>query len=1253
MDKLPSHKIVRETFEGAFDKDRFVYFCKNLLNKFDTSHASAAVIPIPGAYSDFISKYERIGTYTDPAKNQLDILIVYLQRGTSLERARTAQRNFVARYLKEQDQRDAGLVAFVSPSSTDWRFSLVTMDYKFAEARGGRVKVVEEFTPARRWSFLVGESENSHTAQSQLAPVVQQDEANPTLSELEDAFNIERVTDEFFEQYRDLFLRTNDTLHEVIDKSPVVKAEFTAKHVRTTDFSKQLLGQIIFLYFLQKKGWFGVGRDSTWGTGPKAFIRHLFEGRHGSYENFFNDILEPLFYEALAKERDDDYYARFNCKIPFLNGGLFDPVNDYDWIHADILLPDDLFSNSHKTPEGDTGNGILDVFDRYNFTVKEDEPLEREVAVDPEMLGKVFENLLEVKDRKSQGTYYTPREIVHYMCQRSLINYLVTELDGVVPEGDIDQLITGGEAIEDIVEGRTKHAGSVDSLKRAVPERVRESAKQIDEALANIKICDPAIGSGAFPVGMMSEIVKARGILSPHISNGKRTSYNFKRHCIQNSLYGVDIDPGAVDIAKLRLWLSLVVDEDDIKQIKPLPNLDYKIMQGNSLLQEFEGIQLFDEKMLVPVSLDSDALITELKARQTELQREYFALHSHDLLTPAKQAELKSALGGIADELKRLSKTKSPTATKDGLFDVYSEARRKATELTQLHKEFFGATHKRRKEAIKQRIAALEWELIEATLKEEGKSSELTRLEGLKQTETRPFFLWKLHFAEVFQERGGFDVVIANPPYVGEKGHKEMFREIRSGNLGGFYQGKMDLFYFFFHLALTLGKKDAEIAFITTNYYPTALGARKLRQCLKHEAIIRELVNFNDLKIFEAALGQHNMITILQKAHNEAALARTSITQRQGLSRSELLQTILNRNDPETFYYQVKQKDLYDGDDCYIRWSGTSAQSEDPVQSILEKIKKQGDVLGALCNVNNGIFAGADTLSEPKKTKYTITTANVGDGIFVLTKNEVDKLNLDENEKLIVKPLFKNSDIHRYVTNNNNDLFILNLRYTDRPDIDNYPNIKTHLMRFRALLSNRPRTGTLESAFNNGYWYVMSTSRRVSMDAEKIVVPQRSSTNTFGYNNIPWYAMSDVFFVTEKDKAISLRYILALINSKLYYLWLYHRGKRKGETLELIGNPISEIPIRKMSKDEQKPFIDLVDKILAITSKPSYNPKKPPEEQEELEGEIDKLVYKLYGLTPDEMKIVEGAARKKAWPREWASGQRPDSGRLRRTRSLR
>ena len=235
------------------------------------------------------------------------------------------------------------------------------------------------------------------------------------------------------------------------------------------------------------------------------------------------------------------------------------------------------------------------MFDRYNFTVNEAEPLEKEVAIDPEMLGKVFENLIEENRRKGLGAFYTPREIVHYMCQESLIHYLDTTVNPqgkVIERTDIEALIREGEQAAHYEAARKD--GEV-SYQRRLPEAIEQHARALDEALKTITVCDPAIGSGAFPVGMMTEIVRARAALTPYFNEGEqRTPYHFKRHAIQNSLYGVDIDMGAVEIAKLRLWLSLVVDEEDVQQIKLLPNLDYKVVVGNSLL----GVEknLFNEE---------------------------------------------------------------------------------------------------------------------------------------------------------------------------------------------------------------------------------------------------------------------------------------------------------------------------------------------------------------------------------------------------------------------------------------------------------------------------------------------------------------------------------------------------------------------------------------------------------------------------------------------------------------------------------
>jgi len=723
MDKQQAQQIIRETFESAFDKSRFTRFIKNLLNGIEDAPFTYQGKYIPDAYKQYIKTLERIGKFSD-GENSIDILVITLQKETSLERARTMQRNFIAWYLNGSrggEMKDAALAAFVSPGKADWRFSLVKMDYKFEKTNTGGMKVKEEFTPARRWSFLVGENEGSHTAQSCLVKILADDEQAPTLEEIEKAFDIETVTKEFFLKYRDLFLRTKEELDRVIKKDPKIKADFETKGVDTVNFSKKLLGQIVFLYFLQKKGWFGVGRDNDWGTGSKHFLRELFEGRHGPYKNFFNDILEPLFYEALRtgedRKHEDYYYSRFDCKIPFLNGGLFDPIGNYDWVHTDIIIPDKLFSNTRKTKEGDTGDGILDIFDRYNFTVKEDEPLEKEVAIDPELLGKAYEKFNAIrpdnfdefkkalksgkkgeenKFNKKFGVYYTPREIVHYMCQQSLINYLDVELNKgatayqkigdsqtdafgnvakvgqfdlakehkanpKIVKDDIETLIQTGEQIsenevaalikeQNIKEGKQKTSG----YELQLPESIRKNAKLIDDKLADITVCDPAVGSGAFPVGMMNEIVRARNVLSVFLDDKERKTYDFKRRCIERSLYGVDIDPGAVEIAKLRLWLSLMVDEDDIKNIKPLPNLDYKIVCGNSLLgveKNLFNVKLFtDLEKIKPLFFNEtnptkkqkyknriDKLISEITSGHTEFDFEvYFSEVFHKKASPER-----------------------------------------------------------------------------------------------------------------------------------------------------------------------------------------------------------------------------------------------------------------------------------------------------------------------------------------------------------------------------------------------------------------------------------------------------------------------------------------------------------------------------------------------------------------------------------------------------------------------------------------
>jgi type I restriction-modification system DNA methylase subunit len=466
------------------------------------------------------------------------------------------------------------------------------MDYASVLKESGKVGVETRLTPARRFSYLVGEGESCHTAQTRFVSLLEDTGVNPTLTDIEEAFSVEAVTKEFFTKYTQLFRDLHEALERLTTKDKTVREEFKSKGVNAIELAKKLLGQIVFLYFLQKKGWLGVPKGQEWGTGPHDFLRRLANSEHGQYDNFFNDVLEPLFYDTLATDRGHDAWcSRFKCRIPFLNGGLFEPLGDYNWRKVDILLSNNLFTNTKFIEEGISGTGVLDVFDRYNFTVNEAEPLEKEVAIDPEMLGKVFENLIEENRRKGLGAYYTPREIVHYMCQKSLVNYLderVNREREVVAMVDIETLVHLREQIS--------HESASTKYAIQMPTSIEKHARLIDEALAHVTVCDPAVGSGAFPVGMMTEIVRLRCALTPYFNDfGDRTPYHFKRHAIQQCLYGVDIDRGAIEIAKLRLWLSLVVDEEDVLQIKPLPNLDYKIVGGNSLLNVEKN--LFNESL--------------------------------------------------------------------------------------------------------------------------------------------------------------------------------------------------------------------------------------------------------------------------------------------------------------------------------------------------------------------------------------------------------------------------------------------------------------------------------------------------------------------------------------------------------------------------------------------------------------------------------------------------------------------------------
>lgn len=1138
MIKDATRQIIKRTLQSSFNKEQFLNFTKNLLNHIDESkafHAHGYVKEQFKKTTNIIKTYERLGTYTDPNTKKIDVLVVYLAKDNSIDRARTTLRNFAADYLKQRDQKDAALVAFVSPNMDDWRFSLIRMDYKFEEGKNGKIKVKEKFTPARRWSFLVGANESSHTAQSRLAPILEDDENKLTLEQLEDAFNIEKVTKEFFEKYRELFLRLKDNLDEMVKHDAKIKADFTEKDVDTVDFAKKLLGQIVFLYFLQKKGWFGVGRDANWGTGPKDFLRQLFEGKHSTYKNFFNEILEPMFYEALARERDDDYYGRFNCKIPFLNGGLFDPIGNYDWVHTDINLDNELFSNSQPTKQGDIGDGILDVFDRYNFTVREDEPLEKEVAVDPEMLGKVFENLLEVKDRKSKGTYYTPREIVHYMCEQSLRNYLASETG--TDKDTFDHLIQ----LEQLMAQKLPRDGKLKAVAMWEGE-----VKKIEEALDNIKIVDPACGSGAFLVGMMQEIVELRKIIRLFFKTSELTDYEFKSAIIQNNLYGVDIDPGAVEIAKLRLWLSLVVDENDIKQIKPLPNLDYKIMQGNSLLEEFEGIKLFDESIIPQDHTDHELQIVQANEKINALQREYIKLHSNNELPKQKGQLIKQRIKDQQKLIQSLQNNPEQVTAVD-LFNQIDEIKAKWDELTGLHKKIVSESNRQAKKKMLDRATELEWEFIEASLRHDGKSESIKKMAQFKKRNTKPFFLWHLHFADTFQEKGGFDVVIANPPYINSrdmaKGDQSETRKTIQKNYA-WTKGSWDIYIAFFELGFRLLNKHAALTFITPDKWIAKPFGQELRKAsLKYTTAIlkagREI--FEDAKVDSIV----SSFSCVEKKDMDIVVFESG--------RFNLLRSV-----PKTFL--------------------------SPPFAFDHLFSNELNFLTKLDNIEGRLFE------------------------IAICENACAT---DDAYKL--KPLIEESSIS--ALNGRKYMMMVNTGTIGKYHVGWGQREMTYLgKRYLRPVVNKDRFSNL---FRNSYSRKSSQPKIIikglnlldaCLDRDGAIIP-----------GIPT-------LIIASNVATKLKLLLAIINSKLAFFYIKERypSSSYNQGVNFTVDMINNLPIPTIKVGGRETLINLVDQILHVTECSDYPQNIARQSQvKEYRHQIDQIFYKLYDLSPDEIKSVE------------------------------
>lgn len=711
-----------------------------------SSSAVPASVQLTKSEQAVIQAVSIYGTINLEDGTEITCYEINLQPSVRIEHSKVAIQRYVRKLLTAGQ---IALVNFIAPQNKKvWRLTLVAKDSKLTEQG-----IKEKTTHPKRYTYLLGPSETCKTAAERFESL----STEKTFKALVNTFSVEKLSKAFFDEYTLHYQKFCDYLQESNFRKSVFKITIPANATKEEkvkackpirDFVKKLLGRIVFLYFVQKKGWLGAS-DTNYKDGLTDFIKQLFK-QSGGNDAFYSTWLTVLFFETLNKERSNDDFKMPDgkkVKVPFLNGGLFDK-EDYD--EAVLTLPAKLFHHPDfediplTEKNKDNARGFLDFLDAFNFTVHEDSPDDHTVAVDPEMLGHIFENLLE--DNKDKGAFYTPKEIVHYMCQESLTEYLTTHLSKeytVYKEiGNAQVELFGNETKTGqlkMVEQLGDKALNRDDVAYIVKHKdishlTKAQLKKIDVLLDMVKICDPAIGSGAFPMGLLQEIHAIKEVIAYELQQPWKPA-EVKENIIQNSVYGVDIEKGAVDIARLRFWLSLVVDEE---KPRALPNLDYKIVVGDSLVSKFEneiieidweikeGTQgnLFGNENV----LKRQALLKKITAKQSE----YFHATNKQKLA-AEIRNLKIDI--LINQLELMINTK-------GLEKKPTESGKKAAAQMEL------------------------W------LQTQSWKNAITKLQKLKQNKEEPFehFDWKLDFPEVLNPylvngNAGFDIVIGNPPW--------------------------------------------------------------------------------------------------------------------------------------------------------------------------------------------------------------------------------------------------------------------------------------------------------------------------------------------------------------------------------------------------------------------------------------------------------------------------------------------------------
>ena len=1041
------------------------------------------------------------------------------------------------------------LVLFTSQRDIQYRFSLITIQLNIQDG-----KVKEEISNPKRYSFILGEDTKIHTPQEYLVKKGRVLDFN----DLQNRFSVEIVNKEFYNNIAELFTELVGGVRKVgrqtKDFEPLLKLPDTTNHIKMQEFAVRLIGRIVFCWFLKKK-------KSTNGI---PLIPDEVLSVKAIKDNYYHTILEPLFFEVMntpIDERKESISQNVLFKnIPFLNGGLFDPNLHQDYYKYfpmekeykpayNLKIPDDWFVK------------FFSVLELYNFTIDENTSIDIDLSVDPEMLGRIFENLLaeinpetQKTARKATGSYYTPRPIVEYMVDESLVQYLLTNLESFSEENPPDKGEQKG------VNNLEQNIRNLLDYSIEENELTKDESQKVIDALDKIKILDPACGSGAFPMGILQKMILIRQKVDPESIEwvikqlemipdilvrkaledelmDENWDYKYKMSAIIHSIYGVDIQPIAVELSKLRFFLTLMVDEtvnDDKpnRGINELPNLSFKFVAANTLIGLPEAGK--DEQMDL---MDFDNLLDPMM-NKLEILREKFFYAS-------------------GKEKDRIEKEFKYTQTEIGQF---------------LGKE--GSTNKRA-------VALANWNPFA------DKSSDWFDPKWM------------------FGMKDGFDIVIGNPPYIKEYTDRHAFDGFREKS--PYYQGKMDIWYGFVCISVDLLKTSGNLCFIASNNWITNYGASIMRNKVINETQIKKILDFYCYMIFECSDIQ-TMVMLFQKDYNfdnyEFDYRKLKGNNLTISSVNDLLQK--TKSEDTVFFSPKIEKKKY--------LNTFFVFNKPEIENILQKMLNIENIKLSDNEVAQGIVFPQDFLNK-KNQKILGNGFNVGDGIFALSKIEKESLNLSNKEKELIKPYYTTEELHRYYGSNKNKYWLIytSSEFRKPYKIKPYPNIKNHLDKFRKVITSDFKPYGLHR-----------TRKEKFFKGEKIIALRKCSKEPiFTYTDFDCY-VSATFYVIKTERT-NIKFLTGFLNSKLCAFWLRYKGKMQGNNFQIDKEPLLNISIPKITEANQQPFIILVDQILNITKAEDYleNTEKQAKVKD-LEKKIDKLVYELYGLIEEEIRLVEG-----------------------------